>query len=298
MDSKIDLNDMMLFIAVVDAGSFTKAADWLAMPKANLSRKVSRLEDRLGITLLERTTRAQNLTEAGHEFLAHCRRIKLEVDLAEASVEKVLNRVEGQLRVGASVGIGHELLKPTLGQFMLDYPDVNLQLSLMNQRVDLIEEGYDMVIRIGELEDSRLIAKRLGKIQRKVYASPKYLEKNGLIEYVEELPQHDMLLMSSIQSRGKVQLECGNKSLEFQVAPKMMVDDFHVLKQMALDGVGVAIIPTYMCEKDVQDGELIPLLEDWGMPIVEVYALYPRHRLNIPKVKVFMEYVSEVFERF
>jgi len=163
-----DLNDMMLFIALIDAGSFTRAADWLNIPKANLSRKISRLQDSLGVTLLERTTRSQRITEAGELYLAHCRRIYQEIDLADASINKILNKLEGHIRVGASVGMGHEILKPVLGKFMQSHPAITLQLSLLNRRVDLIEEGFDMVIRIGELEDSRLIAKRLGKVSRKM----------------------------------------------------------------------------------------------------------------------------------
>ena len=296
MSGTADLNDMMLFIAVIDAGSFTLAADRLNIPKANLSRKISRLEGRLGVTLLERTTRSQHITEAGKNYLEHCRRIHLEVDLAEASIAQILNEVEGQLKIGASVGIGHEVLKPVLGRFMRQYPEINLQLDLLNRRVDLIEQGFDLVIRIGTLEDSRLIAKRLGQVSRKIYASSEYLKRRGTITSIEQLDQYDFLLMSSVQSDGRVALSSGKQQQEFRVTPKMLVDDFLILKQMAIEGVGIAIIPDYMCQQEVEAGALIPLFEDWGMPAVEVYALYPKHRSNIPRVKVFLEYIQEVFE--
>ena len=296
MSGTADLNDMMLFIAVIDAGSFTLAADRLNIPKANLSRKISRLERRLGVTLLERTTRSQHITEAGKNYLAHCRRIHLEVDLAEASIAQILNKVEGPLKIGASVGIGHEVLKPVLGQFMRQYPQINLQLDLLNRRVDLIEQGFDLVIRIGTLEDSRLIAKRLGQVSRKIYASSEYLKRCGTITSIEQLDQYEFLLMSSVQSDGRVALNSGKQRREFRVTPKMLVDDFLILKQMAIEGVGIAIIPDYMCHQEVKAGTLIPLFEDWGMPDVEVYTLYPRHRSNIPRVKVFLEFIQEVFE--
>ena len=295
MSGTTNLNDMLLFIAVIDAGSFTLAADRLNIPKANLSRKISRLEGRLGVTLLERTTRSQHITEAGKNYLEHCRRIHLEVGLAEASIASILNKVEGQLRIGASVGIGHEVLKPVLGQFMRQYPQINLQLNLLNRRVDLIEEGFDLVIRIGALEDSRLIAKRLGQVSRKIYVSPEYLQRRGTIMSIELLDQYDFLLMSSVQNDGRVALKSGKKQRVFRVTPKMLVDDFLILKQMAIEGVGIAIIPDYMCHQEVKAGSLIPLFEDWGMPDVEVYTLYPRHRSNIPRVKVFLEYIQEVF---
>ncbi|MEH6588211.1 MAG: LysR substrate-binding domain-containing protein [Halioglobus sp.] len=287
---------MLLFIAVIDAGSFTLAADRLNIPKANLSRKISRLEERLGVTLLERTTRSQHITEAGESYLRHCRRIHLEVDLAEASIAQILNTVAGQLRIGASVGMGHEILKPVLGRFMHQYPEINLQLNLINRRVDLIEEGFDLVIRIGKLEDSRLIARRLGQVSRKIYVSPGYLERQGTLTSIEQLGQYDFLLMSSVQNDGHVVLKSGRRQQAFRVTPKMLVDDFLILKQMAIDGLGIAIIPDYMCHQEIKDGSLIPLFETWGMPDVDVYALYPKHRLSIPKVKTFLEFIQQVFK--
>jgi len=297
MAKTTDLNDMMLFIAVIDAGSFTLAADWLNIPKANLSRKISRLEQRLGVTLLERTTRSQHITEAGKRYLTHCRRVHQEVDLAEASISQLLNEVEGQLRIGASVGMGHEVLKPVLGQFMLQYPAINLQLNLLNRHVDLIEEGFDLVIRIGELKDSRLIAKHLGKISRTLYASPEYIKRHGDIQRIEQINQADFLLMSSIQNSGRLLLESGEVRHELKVAPKMQVDDFGILKQMVIEAVGVAIIPDYMCQQQLANGQLVQVLPSWGMPDVDVYALYPKHRLNIPKVRAFMDFIQAVFKQ-
>lgn len=297
MANTTDLNDMMLFIAVIDAGSFTLAADRLNMPKANLSRKFSRLEQRLGVTLLERTTRSQHITEAGKHYLAHCRRIHQEIDLAEASIAQILNKVEGHLRISTSVGLGHEILKPILGTFMRQYPDINLQLDLLNRRVDLIEEGFDLVIRIGKLEDSRLIAKHLGSITRKIYVSPDYLTQNGEIKSVNQLSQRDFLLMSSTHNGGRLLLESGEKQHEFIIKPKMLVDDFVILKQMAIEGLGVAIIPSYMCQQELANGKLVQILPTWGMPDVDVYSLYPKHRLNIPKVKAFMDFIQTVFKQ-
>lgn len=295
MKDSRDLNDMLVFLAVIDAGSFTLAAERLNIPKANLSRKVSRLERQLGVTLLERTTRSQHLTDAGKTYLQHCKRIQEELDLAEASIAQVLNEVSGQLRIGASVGIGHEILKGSLGAFLHEFPDIDLQLNLLNRRVDLIEEGFDLVIRIGQLDDSRLIAKPLGSISRKLYASPSYLHKNGPIESIEELQNHAFLLMSNVHGAGKFVLQKNKQQREFKVSPKLLVDDFMVLRQMVKDGLGLAILPDYMCTQDMADKKLEPVLPSWGMPTVEAYALYPKHRLNIPKVAVFLDYILKTF---
>ena len=290
-----DLNDLMLFIAVVDAGSFTLAAERLNMPKANLSRKISRLEDRLGVVLLERTTRTQHITEAGTRYLEHCRRIQYEAELAEASISQILNEVQGELRIGASVGMGHEILKPVLGQFMKTYPALNMRLDLLNRRVDIIEEGFDLVIRIGELEDSRLIAKRLGTITRRIYASPSYLSRHNQINTLEQVKKHDFLLMSSAQNTKSLSLTNNREHVEFTPLSRMQVDDFAILKQMILEGIGMAIMPDYMCQQAVADSKLVQVLPEWRMPDIDVYALYPRHRLNIPKVKAFVDFIQSVF---
>jgi len=287
----------MLFIAVIDAGSFTLAAERLMIPKANLSRKISRLEARLGITLIERTTRTQNITDAGSKYLEHCRRIQQEAELAQATIEEMLNKVGGTLKIGASVGIGHEILKADLGQFMMMYPDINMRLELLNRRVDLIEEGFDLVIRIGELDDSRLVAKRLGQINRKLYASSDYLDKNGKVSAIEQVALHDFLFMNSVQNNEHLTLISSNEEFSCKLKPKAQVDDFSILKQLVIDGVGIAVLPDYMCQASLDKGELITVLPKWGMPAVDVYALYPKNRIRIPKVKIFMNYIQDVFER-
>jgi DNA-binding transcriptional LysR family regulator len=292
-----DLNDMMLFIAVIDAGSFTLAAQRLNIPKANISRKISRLEQQLGVILLERTTRSQHITDVGSQYLVHCRHISQEIELAETSISELLTEVKGQLRIGVSVGMGHDIIKPVLGQFMRQYPALNLQLNLLNSRVDLIEEGYDLVIRIGELEDSRLVAKRLGKVARKIYTSPDYVKQHGEIKSIEQLSKASFLLMSSIQHNERLLLTSKEKQHELTVMPRMLVDDFLILKQMIIEGLGVSIMPDYMCEHELANAKLIQLLPSWGMLDVNVYALYPKHRLNVPKVKAFLDFIQTVFKQ-
>lgn len=291
----LDINDMLVFLAVVEAGSFTLAADRLDIPKANVSRKVSRLEDRLGVRLLERTTRSQHLTEAGKRYLQHCKRIQEEVDLAEASVSELMSACKGTLRIGASVGIGQEILKPELGRFLHTYPELDLELSLLNRRVDLIEEGFDLLIRIGQLDDSRLVARRLGTVQRRLYASPGYFSGRPLPTNIAELLECDLLMMTSMQGRHRLELTSGQKRRQLDVRPRMSVDDFDVVRQGVLDGLGVAVFPTYMCSDEVKAGRLVNVLPDWGMAPVEVHALYPQHRVRIPKVRAFLDFAVDIF---
>jgi len=210
-------------------------------------------------------------------------------------MNKILNKVEGQLRIGISVGMGHEILKPVLGKFMLQYPNIKLQLNLLNRRVDVIEEGFDLVIRIGELDDSRLIAKRLGRINRTLYASPDYLTHHNPVTSPSQLTQYDFLFMNSAQNNNHLLLTSGKKQYDVQVIPKMEIDDFLILKQMVIEGVGVAIIPDYMCQQALHEKTLTRVLPNWGMPEIDVYALYPKNRLNIPKVKAFMDFIQAAF---
>ncbi len=295
-----DLNDMMVFLAVVETGGFTLAAERLGIPKANVSRKVSRLEKNLAVTLLERSTRSQHLTEAGRRYLQHCKRIHEELDLATASVCELFHSYTGELKIGASVATGQQVLRPALGKFMHQYPELRVQLNLVNRRVDFIEEGFDVVIRIGQLNDSMLIAKKLGSISRKLFVSPTYLAKNGLPTSVSNLATHQLLIMNPLNNSGKNDLKLNllskdNEEYTLDCQPRLMVDDFVMLKQAIVDGLGIAVLPEYMSRQELANGSLVNILPEWGMSNVDVYALYPKHRAKIPKVKAFLDFVSELY---
>ncbi|GAB2895742.1 LysR family transcriptional regulator [Microbulbifer echini] len=295
MGHRVDLNDMLLFMAVVDAGSFTSAAERLNLPKANLSRKIARLEHALDVTLLERTTRTQKLTEAGSAYLQHCRRIQYEVDLAESKVGSLVNKACGTLRVSVSVGVGHAVLKNVMSEFLESHPDIQLELTLSNRRVDLVEEGYDLVVRVGILVDSRLVAKKLGEIRRRLYVSPEYLRKNNLKADLESVAECQFLIMSSAQHGDSLRLTNGVDMQEIGIIPRVRVDDFLMLKQMLIDGSGIGILPDYMCQQEVDQGFLVPMCSGWEMPSVDLYALYPQHRQKLPKVRSFLNFIQQIF---
>lgn len=289
-----DLNDMMVFLAVVETGSFTLAAERLSIPKANVSRKVSRLEQQLGVTLLERSTRSQHLTEVGKRYVLHCKRVHEELDLATASVFELLHSYKGELKVGASITTGQQILRPALASFMHQYPELNVQLNLVNRRVDFIEEGFDVVIRIGQLNDSMLIAKKLGTITRSLYASPTYLAKNGKPSTVQQLVEHQLLIMNPINNDFKLSLiSAQGDEFTLNHKPRLLVDDFAILKQSLIDGLGIAVLPEYICRAEVSTGRLVKIIPHWGMAEVDVYALYPRNRAKIPKVKAFLNFIVE-----
>ncbi|WP_440873646.1 LysR family transcriptional regulator [Thalassotalea sp. PLHSN55] len=293
-----DLNDMMVFLAVVETGSFTLAADRLNIPKANVSRKVSRLEQYLNVTLLERSTRSQHLTEAGKRYLSHCKRVHEELDLASAAVSELLHSYKGPLKIGASVSTGQQILKPALAKFLHQYPELNVQLNLVNRRVDFIEEGFDVVIRIGQLNDSSLIAKKLGNISRSFYASPAYLAKHGKPEQIQQLAMHQILIMNPSNNDATLNLvSTVGQTHTITAKPRLLVDDFSLLKQALIDDLGIAILPEYMCTQEIADGKLVKILPEWGLPAVDVFALYPKNRAKIPKVKAFIEFVVELYQQ-
>lgn len=291
-----DLNDMMVFLAVVETGSFTLAAERLGIPKANVSRKVSRLEKHLNITLLERSTRSQHLTEAGKRYLVHCKRIHEELDLAASCVSELLHSYSGSLKVGASVATGQQILKPALAKFMHQYPDLKVQLNLVNRRVNFIEEGFDVVIRIGQLDDSSLVGKKLGRVTRRLFASPSYIAKHGIPKELGDLKKHQLLIMNPLNNDLKLNLVSNQgNTASIDCKPRLLLDDFAMLKQSLVDGLGIGVLPDYMSMEHTKLGELMNVLPEWGMEAVDVYALYPRNRAKIPKVKAFLDFVVDLY---
>lgn len=294
----VNLNDMLVFVMVVEGGSFTAAAEKMGLPKSNISRKITRLETFLGTKLLQRSTRQQHLTEVGQLYFQHCKRIQEEVDHAHASVEQLLEQPQGRLKVCASITIGQQILRDQLALFLQTYPKVDLQLDLTNRRVDLLEEGFDIVIRVGDLQDSSLIAKYLGRTTRGLYASSAYLTSNGKPDGLEQLTSHNTLVMTGSDKASSWQLiDQQGTAQTIKLKPRLICDNFRILQQAAVDGLGIAALPHYMGKSCVANAELETVLPEWCLPGLPVYAVYPSHRGATPKVRVFLEYFAKVFEQ-
>lgn len=220
-------DDMLTFLAVAEAGSFTKAADVLATPKSNISRKISRLESELNTRLLERTTRSINLTEAGRLYLQHCLRIQEEMEGAKLSLERLTTKPSGTIRICTTVTIGQNLLAPLFIEFQKQYPDVKLDIHLTNRRVDLIEEGFDLAFRVGELEDSTLISKRLCSLSLSLFASENYLKHNAVPNTPTDLVHHQCLYMSGQDNQASWPIINSNDNIK--ISPSMACNDFGLL---------------------------------------------------------------------
>jgi len=289
----MNVNDMLVFAEVIDCGSFTAAANRLDRPKSYVSRTVSRLEDTLNIKLLERTTRKQTLTEIGQIYYAHCLRIKEEVASATFSIESLSDRPCGLLRISTSVTVGQNLIAPQLAGFKKCYPDIHVDLRLSNRMVDLFEDNFDVVIRVGKLADSNLIAKPLCTKSLHWYCSAQYIKmhkqpKNDL----SDIQQHQCLHMNAMIEKASWTFRKNNKTQHVTFKPIFSCDDFLVLRQLAIDGTGIALLPKYLCNKLVESGELTTVFNEWKGPTVELHTVVASRRGITPKTRAFLDYLN------
>lgn len=288
-----DLNDLLVFMKVAQLGSFTKAGDKLGVPKSNISRKISRLEDQLGVRLLERSTRSLHLTEIGKVYFQHCLRIQEELDNAEQSLESLKTGVTGTLSVCASVGVGQYLLAPLVAEFKALQPQVKFALNFTNRRVDVIEEGVDLAIRVGESPDSNLISKKLKVINLSLYASKHYLEAattyGSDITSIKDLSEHPCLYMDGIDGKPKWHLLEAEQEHYVEFIPEVIANDFYTLKTLAEEGLGIALLPTYMANKSKT---LVKVLPECVGRTVNLYGIYPSRLGVTPKLRSFLEFLE------
>ncbi len=288
--SAMDLNEILVFARVVQAGSFIAASAKLGMPKSTVSRKVSELETRLNARLLQRTTRKLSLTDVGRTYYDYCARIVGEVEDAEQAVSSLQNRPRGELRV--TCGPNAAFLAPILSDYLKRYPDVRLELISTSRAVDLIEERIDVGIRAGTLADSTLIAKLLGKVSWFLVATPTYLKKRKRPRAPEDLKKHDFVYFGAGLNGVGPRLEKEGRSIELALAPRMTASDMEIVQSVAIEGLGIAFVPAFLCVDALRAGRLERVLPDWNAPTVPVYAVYPSTRYLSPKVKTFVEHLQ------
>lgn len=287
----MDLNEIAVFARVVQAGSITAAARALAMPKSTVSRKVYDLEERLGARLLQRTTRKLSLTDAGRIYYEYAERIVSEIDEAEHAVTRLEQAPRGLLRVTLPVNLG--VLGPIIAAFAARYPDVQLELVCTDRVVDLVEERFDVAVRIGHLVDSTLVARSLGTSRQVLVASRAYIAKRGRPRTPEELQRHDGLLFGAGAARFRFLLQSGERSVEVAVSTtRIVVNDMEMLQAAAVAGLGIALLPTYRCIDDLRAKRLERVLPGWNAPTTPIHAVYPSTRHLSPKVKSFVDHLQ------
>ena len=290
-DNRIrDLNELAVFTYVVEHGGFTAAAAATQLPKSNISRRIASLEERLGVRLLERTTRKVHVTEIGDIYYRHCRRMLDEADDADLYVEQAMEIPRGTLRVSATVNVGQHLLAPMTAEFMSQYPEVQFELVWTNRLIDVIDEGFDLAIRIGALQDSSLVARRLGQWRLFLYASAEYLKARGTPQKPEDLQEHDCLVMSDMRGSNQWTLSMGDVTELVVLTPRASVNDFDTLRRMVADGGGIAILPSYMHFGDYHN-RLVRVLDDWTGWLTELNAIFLSRRGATPKVRAFLDFI-------
>lgn len=292
-----DLNELLIFEAVASRGSFIAASRALGIPKATVSRKVQDLEARLGVRLLQRSTRRMALTEAGAAFHEHCSRIKAEMEDAEAAVSRLKAEVRGTLRVRAPFTLARVYLVPRLLEFLQRYPELRLELMLRNEFEDVISHGADVALTALPLSDSSYSARVLGSTTSSLYAAPSYLDRRDPPKRPEDLAHHATLVFAPLARPGPVRwpLESDARRVEIALVPLIACNDFTPLYQAMLAGAGICLVPDTFAQSEVDSGRLVRLLPQWRGPAIEAKAVYPGRRGMLPKVRAFLDFLSEAF---
>ncbi|RRQ20754.1 LysR family transcriptional regulator [Thiohalobacter thiocyanaticus] len=289
----MDLNEAAVFVRVVQAGSFSAAARQLGLPTSTVSTRISRLEQRLGVTLLQRTTRRLSLTESGELYYRHAATGLGHLLEAEAAVTAYAGEPRGRLRVTAPADFGDSILVCLLERLRAAYPQINVDLLLTDSYLDLVAEGVDVAIRAGALDDSTLIAKRVGIACWALFASPEYLDDAPPLASPRGLGRHRCLQFTTF---GKEQWHLSSRKsrLTLPMAGNLIVNDLGVIRLMTLDGQGIGLLPTYICREDVQAGRLIRVLPKWQARADPVHLVYPRQRFVPPKLRAFVDIAAQV----
>ncbi len=287
----MDLNEIAVFARVVQAGSFTAAAQALGMPKSTVSRKVSELEARLGAQLLQRTTRQLHLTDAGRAYAPYAARVVAEIEEASLTVSRMHDTPRGLLKVSAPAGLS--FLGPPVRSFLARYPETEIELTCTDRVVDLVGEGVDVAVRIGRLADSTLIARPLGQLSSVIVASPAFVKKHGSPKAPKDLARLPCLVFSAPSTRGKWTLLKQDKEVTIDVPTRLSTNNFDILLDAAIAGTGAALLPLYLTMDRIREKQLVQLLGAWRSPGVPLHAVYPGSRLVSPKVKAFVEHLRD-----
>ena len=286
------------FSAVVENGSFTAAAQALNISKPVVSKQVSLLEQHLGVQLLHRTTRRLHLTQAGEVFTGYCQRIMSEVNDAEQSVLPLQSEPQGMLRISAPESLAMSLLPEVLPGFQQDHPRLELDIRITGRFIDLLEEGIDVALRVGELDDSSLIARLLMPCSFHVCATPDYLNKHGRPKHPNELGTHNCLIYSQGQKPDNwLFQDVQGKGFSVKVKGNLHSDTGNLLMNAALNGIGILMAPTFMVTSALEEGRLETVLDDYTPARTGLYAIYPHSKLVSKKVRVFIDYLAETWSK-
>ncbi|GIU18747.1 MULTISPECIES: LysR substrate-binding domain-containing protein [unclassified Shewanella] len=276
------------FVAVAEAESFTKASQRLGISTAQVSRQISALETRLASKLFHRTTRKVSVTEVGRIYYQHCRQVLDGLEEAERAITNLQTSPRGLLKITAPVTYGEMTIAPLINDFASLYPELEVKLNLTNQKLDLVDEGYDLAIRLGHLEDSSMMAKKLSSRTQYVCASPSYISTYGIPHSLSELDQHNCLIGTMDYWR----FQENGKARNVRVKGSLSCNSGHALVDAAIKGIGIVQLPDYYVQPYIEAGELTALLEQNRQPEEGIWALYPQNRHLSPKVRMLLDHLT------
>ena len=282
-----------IFVAVVESGSFSAAAERLSMTKSAVSKRISTLEDNLGTRLFHRSTRKLTLTEAGEQLSDYARNSLFIAQQGINATTLHQGKPKGTLKINAPMTFSRLHLVPLLKEFLDLYPDIKVILNMDDKIVDMIEGGYDVGIRIGELKDSSLIAKKLAKCDSVVCASPEYLTEYGIPKTPSDLRDHNCIYYSLFQAGVEWTFFRDNEKSKVEPKGNFVVNNSDAIGEMLLQGLGICQMPTFIVRKHLDSGQLIEVLDDYNLPQHNIYAVYPERRHVPEKVRVFLEFIDK-----
>lgn len=285
---------MQAFVAVANDKSFSAAARSLGISKVLVSKYVGQLEDELGVRLLHRTTRKVSLTTTGEAYLEPCAALIEEFELLQGSVQELNHSPRGRLRISAPATYGEMQLLPIVERFNQQYPDIAIELDLTDRYVDLVEEGYDLAVRIGQLEDSSLIARRICDMPSWLCASPEYLQQHGKPAHPSELQHHQLLVDSNYRGGKQWQLLHADLGTEMvTVNASLRINSARAIRDLMLQHKGIGSCPEFAVEQQLRDGSLVAAIEGWHPPTTALYVMYPNRRHLSAKVRLFIETLQQ-----
>jgi DNA-binding transcriptional LysR family regulator len=290
-----DLNDMLFFAEVVDRGGFAAAGRALNVPKSKLSRRVADLESRLGVRLLQRTTRKLSLTQAGEIYHRHCVAMREQAEAADEAVARVQTEPRGTVRMTCPVTLAQSTIGPLLPHFLAAHPQVRIDMLVTNRVIDLVQEGVDVALRVrSSLDDSgTLVIKNLGETKGVLVASPQLLQRFGTPADAESLRHLPTVAMSGADGRATWHL-LGPRGAEFELehSPVYTADDLLTLKFAVVQGTGMCVLPDYLCSEELRHGELVPVLPGWAPRVGMVLAVFPSRRGMVPAVRRLLDFLG------
>ena len=297
MLNQLNLADIRTFVLIADEGSFTNAAEVLNVSRSHVSRQLSALEKQMGVTLMIRTTRSLKLTDAGKQFHQQAKNALQQLEQAVIAAVDNTEEIRGLIRVNCVGGhIGEDLIAVMASEFMRQHPQVSIELDFSSNRVDLIQDEFDIAFRMGELSDAGFIGKKLTDLKLDTLASPQLLQQYPEITHPKQLADLPCLT-GSVKSWKFQQINKPGKTIEVQVNGRLSCKNGRALVQGALDGNGVIRVPVMYCRDEVQQGKLQPVFSDWQIPLVPFYAIYHKDKYQPARLRAFIEFIQEKFQQ-